>query len=477
MKTFKISKTQYETLSEEDMIIRYTPLVKSTAYKWYEYYCRIAADHIQKLDREDFEQTGYMSVIHAYREYDSKYDVLFYTYLLKIIDSHMNRMIRDTLRIRHNDCNLLARKISSIDKTFNMKNNGDKDMSLADAIPDNRDYFEETENKILIEQLLSTISDMDKKIVIDYFMNDLTQRQIAIKYNTNQVFVSRALTRAMKLMNKSVRNTNKIDKGENIMARLDEQKLKNYLISNANKDITVSALIKKYCKKNVIPESTIFTALIKRMPDFYDEIKSKCKQNSNPGREKANSKINIKEAKAFISDKVEGGASISKAIFDYSGICRLSESTIRKYLLLDDPNFIEALKSKSTENVAKRYSNITETENLNSGHKLIEQSNNIMPIDIVKNNPFEEKGGKFPAPIINGDIHIKGTIVSDSLLKDLDDARVYFKGKNLEYVITNKGVMISVGDVPLFNEILDIKGIEETINELQKTIEITKTLF
>lgn len=464
MKTFKISQNLYEELSEEEMIERYTPLIKNKAFKWHEYYSTIAFEHVQKLDREDFEQIGYLAIIESYRSYDIGYDILYYTHLLNKIDNSMKRFIRDTLKLRREEFSLIGKRISSIDESFSLKDNGNKEISLGETISYEENRFEELEDKIVLDNLLKELNEQEKNIVNSYYINNMTQVQIADKYNISQVQVSRILKRSiMKLSNRF----NKERKEEDSMGKLNEQQLKNYLIRNADKDTPISRVIKNYCSKYVIPESTVFTALNKRMSDFYEEVKGFYKPAK---REEFSNRISfdIERAKELIENKVMNEHySLTKSITECSKEIGVSASTIRKHLIDADKAFMDKLKTRSLANGYNyRYSIDTVT-------------NNIMPTNISKLDPFNDK--KDPIDGVGTDtvsrVNNSVETVPNNILKDLNNVCIYFKGNHLKYTVTEKGIMILRKDTPLMDKSLDIKEVEEIIKDLQKTIEISKTLF
>lgn len=464
MKTFKISQNLYEELSEEEMIERYTPLIKNKAFKWHEYYSTIAFEHVQKLDREDFEQIGYLAIIESYRSYDIGYDILYYTHLLNKIDNSMKRFIRDTLKLRREEFSLIGKRISSIDESFSLKDNGNKEISLGETISYEENRFEELEDKIVLDNLLKELNEQEKNIVNSYYINNMTQVQIADKYNISQVQVSRILKRSiMKLSNRF----NKERKEEDSMGKLNEQQLKNYLIRNADKDTPISRVIKNYCSKYVIPESTVFTALNKRMSDFYEEVKGFYKPAK---REEFSNRISfdIERAKELIENKVMNEHySLTKSITECSKEIGVSASTIRKHLIDADKAFMDKLKTRSLANGYNyRYSIDTVT-------------NNIMPTNISKLDPFNDK--KDPIDWVGTDtvsrVNNSVETVPNNILKDLNNVCIYFKGNHLKYTVTEKGIMILRKDTPLMDKSLDIKEVEEIIKDLQKTIEISKTLF
>lgn len=470
MKTFKMTQDLYEDLSEEDMVKRYIPLVKSKSYKWHEYYCRIANDHIQKLDREDFEQVGCMAIMKCYREYDINLGNIFYTYLLNVIDNHMNRCVRDTLKLRNEGATLISKRIASIDETISYNDNGNKDITLGDIISCDEDKFEEIENKIFIDDLLSVLDGKEKSIIENYYINNMTQVQLSDKFNVTQVQISRTLKKAIVKIRKSIseKNTNK---GELDMAKLNDEQLKQYLLEHASKDFSVTKIVKDYCKEYSVPESTAFTALSRRMSDFYEKLKGMCKDAKDiPIPRKVD--FDVEKAKYFLKVKVQKEKySLSKAMLEYSNEAGVSVSTIRSRLLNDDKDFMDKIKAKSLANTV----NI-----INESHKLEEENKNIMPRDTFK-DPFEEKKD---IPVILEDygmVPISNPSKEDnlvSLLKDLQEAKVSFDGKVFSYTIGSYGVKVCDSDGRMVcNNKMQLEDIENLIDELNKVAKITKTLF
>lgn len=477
MKTFKISQDLYEELSEEEMIKRYTPLVKGKSYYWYNYYCKLSYEHVAKLDIEDFEQIGYIAIIKSYRDYDMDFDTLYYTHLLNKIDNAMKRLIRDTLKLRREGYSLLDKKTSSIDDSFSLKDNGSKEITLAETISYDEDEFENIDNKLYLNYLLEDLTDRERDLVNDYYFNNLTQIQISKKYNITQVQVSRILKKAINKAKLKIQKDNE-SKGENNMGKLNEEELKKYLLRNANENIRVSKLINGYCDKYNIPQSTVFTALTKRMPVFYGKIKSMCMNGNIPTSKRVtnySSIVDTEDAKDFIRNMVENeGCSLNKALIKYSEKVRVSVSTIRNYIIKEDKDFMEKIKSMSLANLSDQYKCIAlnnKTKKMNNIDESIET--NIMPVDIVNNNPFED----YKKPIVlTMPNNTENEIVS--LLKGLKEAEISFHGNKFSYYIGNYGIKIDDQDGRIVsNGIMELKDIENLIDELEKVVKITKSLF
>lgn len=483
MKTFKMSQNLYEELSEEEMIERYKPLIKSKAYYWHNYYCKLAYEHVSKLDLLDFEQEGYITIIKTYRDYDISYDNLYYTHLLNNVDNYMKRLIRDTLKLRREGYSLIDKKTSSIDESFSLKDNGNKEISLIETISDNENEFENIDNKLFLNYLLEDLTDRERKIINDYYYNNMTQVQISNKHNITQVQVSRILKKSINKAKLKLQKNNK-SKGEPDMGRLNEDQLKRYLLNNANDDISVSNLIKKYCDKYNIPQSTVFTALTKRMPVFYDRIKAMCKKSLTEKNSKVNYSVivNVEDAKEFLKDKVENEKySLNKALQEYSKRVNVSISTIRNYIIREDKEFMEKIKASSLANLSDQYKAIAVNNNPKEIDIETPKENNIMPVDIV-NNPFDPYED-LRKPIILTEKELLPITKNNedeliSLLKDLKEAKVSFDGKLFSYSIGNCGIKICDQDGRVVsNGIMHLEDIENLINELEKVAKITKSLF
>lgn len=453
MKEFKISKDITEKLSEEEMINKYKPLVKNKANYWYNYYCKIAYEHVSKLDLEDFEQQGYLTIIKTYRAYNIKFDTLYYTFLLTHMDNYMKILIRDTLKLRRDKYSLLDKKLLSIDKQYSTKEDA-KNLTLAESISYEQDDFEDIINKIVVNDLLTNLNSYQKNLIEDYYYKELNQSELAIKYNTSQASISRELVRIKnKLREKEQKSETR--KEPTNMAKLNEEKLKIYLLSNANKEITVSKLITNYCKKECIPSSTVFTALTQRMPLFYKEIKKMCKQNDGDGLKRIS--IDTENLKNFIIEKVEiEKQSLNKALTLYSSISKISISSLRNHLTKEEPDFMERIKSISISNLPENQKTIA--LKTFDKHNTTSQSINTQVQTEIKEKHISTKE-------------------SDDFKELIKDMKLSFSSNNFTYAINDNKVYIYNSEGHIISNPLTLDDIESFIKELEKVVKVGKVLF
>ncbi len=97
---------------------------------------------------------------------------------------------------------LVDRVSTSATVTNGARINGDKDMTIEQSLEDNQNNYEISENKILVDYLLKTCIKRERDIIVDYFYNDFTQKQLSDKYKTSQSYISLVLKRNLKRFKK-----------------------------------------------------------------------------------------------------------------------------------------------------------------------------------------------------------------------------------------------------------------------------------
>ncbi len=64
----------------------------------------------------------------------------------------------------------------------------------------------ETEGQDFIEYAFSILSDFDKKIMVAYFVDDRTERDIALEIGCSQVYINKVITKNLKKIKKFLEN-------------------------------------------------------------------------------------------------------------------------------------------------------------------------------------------------------------------------------------------------------------------------------
>lgn len=82
--------------------------------------------------------------------------------------------------------------------------NDDKEMSFADLIGEEEEYFEKIELKDFITKSMEDLNEVEKTILIDRYFNKKTQVVIAKKLNISQMTVSRIEKKVLEKMRKEI---------------------------------------------------------------------------------------------------------------------------------------------------------------------------------------------------------------------------------------------------------------------------------
>ncbi|NLC03870.1 MAG: SigB/SigF/SigG family RNA polymerase sigma factor [Tissierellia bacterium] len=94
----------------------------------------------------------------------------------------------------------------SLDITYD-SNNDDKDINLADIIGEEDIYFSKIDNNDFIMKIIEKLSNIEKEILIDRYINKKTQVVIANNLDISQMTVSRIEKKILEKLRKEVNDT------------------------------------------------------------------------------------------------------------------------------------------------------------------------------------------------------------------------------------------------------------------------------
>lgn len=188
-------------------------------------------------DKEDLHQVGVIGLIKAYKNFDKTRDVKFSTYAFPYIVGEVSSYVRENKTIKvGRDMIRLGRKINEyIDKHIKVRGYAprvsdialmldapeEKIISALDACKQTKSLDEEIncEGKIItlldvtpkketlskdmlldLKEAFSYLSNDEKKLVINRYYKDLTQKDVAELMGVNQVYVSRLEKKVLKKM-------------------------------------------------------------------------------------------------------------------------------------------------------------------------------------------------------------------------------------------------------------------------------------
>lgn len=284
-------KTDYFTV--EEIIELYKNYIKKVSSNYYRY-LQNHVGHATYVDIEDLEQLGLLEIVKCFNKYDIDYrsknindhdqdDAIgFFAVLEKNVQGAMLRFCRDTLKKRRKGYDLHEIKLSSFDMPINTGSDG-KDLFLSDIIPSEHDYFEDIENKIEVENLMSSLTEQEKNIINDLFVNNMTQVNVGLKHNISQVQVSRIQTRAIKKMraiatSENIKAERNMDMRKQNINSISFKNLNDFLISNVGFYETLHHAISDYSRINSFNKKDVYSMLENRI-GAYSAIKELYKSN------------------------------------------------------------------------------------------------------------------------------------------------------------------------------------------------------
>ena len=204
--------------AKTQLVTENLPLVKSILKRY-------LSSHIEY---EDLLQIGSLGLVKAINNFDSSYNVRFSTYAVPMIMGEIKRYIRDdgaikvsrAIKMQYIQINRFIEKyvqqnntsptIEEIAKEFEIDSqevvfimdSGKFPLSLYEKLDDESDTelidkieSENTDDKmldkIMLKELIDTLDERDKKIIILRYFRDKTQTEIAKELGVSQVQISR----------------------------------------------------------------------------------------------------------------------------------------------------------------------------------------------------------------------------------------------------------------------------------------------
>ncbi len=213
--------------SKQILITENVLLVKSIVYRF----------RNKGVDFDDLFQLGCMGLLKAVYNFNESFDVMFSTYAVPMIVGEIKRFLRDDGEIKVSRIiKYNAHKIAKFSESYQVKHGFEPTveeissaidipvedvvlaldsnkitMSLYDSVDDGQDKTQsliekipspETEDdrveKLYIKQLLSTLQEREKKLIILRYFRDKTQGEVASILGVSQVQVSRLENKILK---------------------------------------------------------------------------------------------------------------------------------------------------------------------------------------------------------------------------------------------------------------------------------------
>lgn len=219
--------------AKEQLIVHNMPLIKSI----------VARYRGNATEYEDLIQLGSMGLVKAINNFDTNYNVRFSTYAVPMIAGEIKRFIRDDGAIKVSralktlsmslkkeieshrlacgeapSAEMLAGKFGitpqevvfaldsskypvSLYEKFDDENN----QSVIDKLPSDENG-DNIDDKILLKEVISTLPEREKKVLILRYYRDKTQSEIATILGVSQVQVSRIESKVIGILRKAFQN-------------------------------------------------------------------------------------------------------------------------------------------------------------------------------------------------------------------------------------------------------------------------------
>ena len=375
-------------------------------------------------EKEELVSIGCMGLMKAVNTFDISKKTKFSSYATVCIDNEILQFLRHEKK---------HEKVDSLNKNIK-ENESDERITLEEIIADKYDFTEEIINKELkniVRDILKTLNDRDKKIIMMYFgFNEKlsTQKEIATKLSISQSYVSRLIIRTIKTI---------------------KEKLTYYY----NEDV-----IEETKEQEEITNSASTEAVVKQK---MQEEKTNNKKTNNNSNKKQKNKKNKKVKKG------ENKMRTLKTIYDY----------LDKYSKLEIDEVIEELTDEEKALIELRYGKdlthpVTSENWTKENHK--EFYGNLIP-HIKRKLNRKAKNNSFKKPLIIAETltETKEEVTSEAPIKEVVPT---IKTNN---VITKEDYLkvLALLRSPVFTKLLSTYSQEEIIIVSLKLGYINNTPF
>jgi RNA polymerase sigma factor (sigma-70 family) len=182
-KTIIINNEDIREMTFEEVIVQFKPFMYTLAKKW----CKI-------YDVEDLNQVCLLGLFKSYNKYDVSKGYRFITYCGIVIT---------------NELKMYNRSESKHMKLLYLQDNAveEENISYEDFVEDETNYEDKALEPIIIEEIykaLENLTERDRNIFIDYYINKLNQVKLEQKYQITQSVISRKLKKGIELVKNKV---------------------------------------------------------------------------------------------------------------------------------------------------------------------------------------------------------------------------------------------------------------------------------
>lgn len=89
-------------------------------------------------------------------------------------------------------------KVERVSTSTVISEDGNKDLTIEDSLEDKENFYEEIEDKHIVEYLLGTCTERERNILEGYFFDRKSQSQLSREFKTSQSFISLVIRRNLK---------------------------------------------------------------------------------------------------------------------------------------------------------------------------------------------------------------------------------------------------------------------------------------
>lgn len=246
--------------------------------------------HTSHIDYDDISQVLKLGIYKAYNSYDMNYrnesykdngeSIGFFAYMQPKAEGEVKKLIRNILKMNRKDYNIHEISTMSSDQPI-VSLKGEKDMLLQDVIEDtgSQDDFTVLELKDEINSYTANLTDREKDMVYDYYINSKTQSEIANNHNVTQVQVCRVLKKALSKMkivatdiHKGRYSIKKEIEEKMIKRKIDVNHAITYFADKLKEKKPLDIIIDEYCSSLEISKSELNYALHTTCPNSFNDI-------------------------------------------------------------------------------------------------------------------------------------------------------------------------------------------------------------
>lgn len=162
-----------------------------------------------KYEFEELLSVATLSLYKASSKFDESKGFKFSTYAFPIIKFALIEFTRkdkwhyDRRSIKGVDTYLPVLRVStSANVKTKAKSKGESDLTLEESLVDKEDIYNNLDNVMIVDKLLSTCSEREKGILKGYFFEEKNQTQLAKEFNTTQSYISVVIKRNLKKFKK-----------------------------------------------------------------------------------------------------------------------------------------------------------------------------------------------------------------------------------------------------------------------------------